>query len=412
MADQSWTRFTGTGTAPNIGAWQSLPVVDPAAARRPSKYVASPDLAAAVNVALTLGMPLLLTGEPGSGKSQLAYRLAWELGFPNPDFRALEAALQGERYSEPEFGPMKFVVKSTTEARDLFYTFDTVGRFHAAQVDAARRAAHAADPNSRASHPPQTELEANSGASVEAVNFIDYQALGLAILRAKGLQKLQRLTTSREQAFLAARHGNKISNQPVRSVVLIDEIDKAPRDVPNDILAEIEDMSFVIPELGRIEIGLDRDDQRYRPVIIITSNSERDLPPAFLRRCVYYHVPFPPFEENPKDLSATSVIQIVRSRLGDRYTDDALREPLALFRHLREKERDLAGKAPSIAELLSWLEQLHYDHFADDARTPARRLSAIAPELLVRSVQQVLLKSKDDQQQAAQLIAGWDRSRA
>ena len=409
MADQSWTRFTGTGTAPNIGAWQNLPVVDPEAPRRPAKYVASADLAAAVNVALTLGMPLLLTGEPGSGKSQLAYRLAWELGFPNPNYQKEEAERQGKSYAEPEFGPMKFVVKSTTEARDLFYTFDTVGRFHAAQVDAARFAAKSKRDTGT---PPPIEPDRNVGAPVEAVNFIDYQALGLAILRAKGMGNLQRLTVSRKQAFLAARHGEKIAPEPVRSVVLIDEIDKAPRDVPNDILAEIEDMSFVIPELGRVEIGLDHDDQRFRPVIIITSNSERDLPPAFLRRCVYYHVPFPPFEEDKTDPQGTSVLQIARSRLGDRYTDDALREPLALFRHLRNKERELAGKPPSIAELLSWLEQLHHDHFAAGARAPAGRLSEIPEALLVRSVQQVLLKSKDDQLQAKQLMRDWDNNRA
>ena len=280
---QGFTRFTGQGETP-AGGWENLPPVDRNAQRDPSKYIASSDLAAAVNVALTLGMPLLLTGEPGSGKSQLAYRIAWELGFPK----------LREHDEWPE--PLRFVVKSTTEARDLFYTFDTVGRFHAAQNQ---------NPNA-------------GGDDSQAVNFIEYQALGLAILRAKGLHGLAR---DGKAHIVGEHHRAYVSEESMRSVVLIDEIDKAPRDVPNDILAELEEMQFAIPELRREEVRIRRDDEPFRPIVIITSNNERDLPEAFLRRCVYHHLPFPDDE---------TLERIVMSRLGDRFSgfDHLLREAL------------------------------------------------------------------------------------
>lgn len=159
---------------------KDLPPVNPEALRAPENYLAPPDLAAAVDVALTLGMPLLLTGEPGSGKSALADSVAHELGLG----RAL-----------------RFVVKSDTEARDLFYHFDTVGRFHASQT---------------------READANP------CHYISFAALGKAILHAKPPSYASQILGVRAHAG----------------------IDKAPRDVPNDILVEIENMQFDIPELS------------------------------------------------------------------------------------------------------------------------------------------------------------------
>ncbi len=179
-----------------------------------------PELAAAVDVALTLGMPLLLTGEPGSGKSGLADSLAWELGL-------------GE--------PLRFPVQSDTESRDLFYRFDTVGRFHAAQ----------------------TRAPAESPAA-DAGRFISFEALGRAILLAKPVAI---------EAALGLPPGSLgHPGAPCRSVVLIDEIDKAPRDVPNDILVEIERMEFGVPELrvgdGQpVRVALGADENRYRPIV-------------------------------------------------------------------------------------------------------------------------------------------------
>lgn len=134
-------KYKGQG-AQQPDAVDKLPIVDPLALRSPQAYRASSDLAAAVNVALTLGMPLLLTGEPGSGKSGLADSLAWELA----------------AHDDKAPKPLRFVVKSDTQARDLFYRFDTVGRFHASQTPDAD-----SDPR----------------------QFISFAALGKAILHAK-----------------------------------------------------------------------------------------------------------------------------------------------------------------------------------------------------------------------------------
>jgi len=381
------TRFNGKSTAQQLG-WENLPVVNPQALTRPDKYLASDELGAAVNVALTLGMPLLLTGEPGSGKSQLAYRLAWEFGFPNPEYKRQEAQAQGDKYSEPKHKPLRFAVKSTTEARDLFYTFDTVGRFHAAQVRAA---------NSNAGSPENApEARTPSDSSADAINFIDYQALGLAILRAKGIRGV-------ESELITDHHRKKLTEEPIRSVVLIDEIDKAPRDVPNDILTEIEDMSFTIPELGRKEIRIEGEDQAYRPVVIITSNSERDLPEAFLRRCVYYHLPFPEFDGGD---GRVTVRDIVESRMGDRFKDDFLNRALLLFRHVRENQDDL-NKPPSMAELLNWLDFLYHEYLDEQARRRIERFNQIPENELIRSVRQTLLKTSEDQQRSAELMDGW-----
>jgi MoxR-like ATPase len=286
--------------------WKNLPVADIDQLKDPAHYLAPPGLAAAVNVALELGMPLLLTGDPGCGKSRLADSLAWELGFPGA--RAL-----------------RFVVTSETVKRDLFYEFDAVGRFRAARDSGETR------------H--------------QARHFIKYNALGLAILRANGGGNARYKDLMREQDW------QQLPQPGERSVVLIDEIDKAPREVPNDLLTQIEDLSFSVPELlydGEIRL----EDERMRPVIVITSNSERDLPPAFLRRCIYYHVELPPFQSADKagkaDAAAVTIERIVAERLGSRFSgrDRLLAEALDLFRHFRNSGLE---QKPSLGELLAWL---------------------------------------------------------
>lgn len=359
--------YTGRGGRdPSIR--DRLPTVDPYALRRPEYYRASPELTAAVDVALTLGMPLLLTGEPGSGKSGLADSLAWEIGLGDV---------------------LKFSVKSDTESRDLFYRFDTVGRFHAAQTKPGDDAA--LDPN----------------------RFITFAALGKAILLAKDRAKLIELGLKDHVAVDA--QGQR------RSVVLIDEIDKAPRDVPNDMLTEIEDMHFDIPELAdgsrsMVRIGLDQDENRYRPIVIFTSNSEKALPDPFLRRCVYHHLGFPPFKADAQNENVVTVESIVQARLGDRYSPDGkiagqVVSALRFVRYLRQDRHGLE-RLPTLAEILNWLDYLMPQRIKSSewfmlAALDTGNPDANGRERLIGSIKCLLLKTAPDQDKAGKLFADW-----
>jgi MoxR-like ATPase len=320
--------YVGDGTRKPSDTDFKLPVSRRTQLLQAEKYLADPGLVDACNVALLLGQPLLLTGEPGTGKTLFAYSLAWELQL-------------GE--------PLKFETKSTSMARDLFYSYDALRRFQDIQSGVNDK---------------------------QALDYLHYNALGEAILR------------TYDPADVAAWLPPKlIHTGKHRSVVLIDEVDKAPRDFPNDILNELEHLYFHVPELDNARITADL---ALQPIVILTSNSEKDLPDAFLRRCIYYNIPFP-----NRDRLET----IVLNRLGSIIEKSAfLDDALDLFTELRHPTRGLRKK-PAIAELLSWLISLC--EISPGGINPLTRR-----EILKRSLAPVA-KTDSDQARAQEIVQQW-----
>ena len=329
----SFLFYHGDGRGRQSQGVSKLPISQRSQLLKPDKYIADQGLRDACNVALMLGQPLLLTGEPGTGKTQFAYSFAWELGFAPP---------------------LKFETKSDSTARDLFYTYDALKRFQDIQ----------------------------SGLhSSKVQNYITYQALGLAVLLTKAVDEVEHLLPDDFQL-----------PKQQRSVVLVDEIDKASRDFPNDLLNELDQLYFRIPELGNVKVEAALELQ---PVVIITSNSEKDLPDAFLRRCVYYNISFP----EPERLA-----EIITSRLG-LYTDSNnafLKTALDLFYRLRAPENGLRKK-PATAELLGWLMSLQ--QFTQDSQNPLAQ-----PEIIFRTLSS-LVKTAEDQSKAKGLVEQWIQER-
>ena len=225
-------------------------------------YVASPELMASVNVAMALEKPLLIKGEPGTGKTMLAQAIAQSLG------REL----------------LIWNIKSTTKAQEGLYLYDTIQRLYDSQF------------------------------GEEGVDDIGHYI------------KLGKLG----EAF-------KAENQPV---LLIDEIDKADLEFPNDLLWELDQMEFYIHETKETIKATKR------PIVIITSNAEKELPDAFLRRCIFHYIEFP-----DKELME----EIVRVHFPD-LQDNLLKECMEQFYWIRSL-RDIRKK-PSTSELVDWIQAL------------------------------------------------------
>jgi MoxR-like ATPase len=298
---------------------------------RGANYRASAALENAINVAAALGRPLLVSGEPGCGKTELGFSVARKLGIPAVRF---------------------FSVKSDAEAGRLFYSYDTVGRFHAAQIKQAGVA----------------QAEAELSQSIDPRNFVEYQALGRAILDAHEMGDVSHL--------FGALYS--YPSQPRRSVVVIDEIDKAPRDFPNDVLNEIDQFWFRVPELAWgsqravPETPRKRIRREFRPFVVITSNSERQLPDAFLRRCIFHHITFP---------DQDTLRAIVDNRLAAMGITPPPEDVGHVIDLVVRARRERLEKPPGTAELLDFVQAVCAHASEAPQQAWASRFAACIPAL-------------------------------
>ncbi|MEM6967516.1 MAG: MoxR family ATPase [Bacteroidota bacterium] len=272
-------------------------------------YILDDKLAKAINVAMKFAQPLLLTGEPVTGKTLLAKHLAWLLHQQTKD------AKEGE----PKFAaaPLKFNTKTTSSARDLFYTYDAIGHFQDANI---KRDA--------------------SDEKKSTKDFLTLQALGKAIVLSQKQSDYGNVFKMGSDDKFESSH-----------VVLIDEIDKAPRDFTNDLLNEIENKEFEVKELDgkKIKKGA-KNNQRI--VIIMTSNSEKNLPEAFLRRCVFYHIGFPQGKE---------MLEILYAQLPKDISQTVKDNVSKIETYFQELRKEAIRKKPATAELVAFVKLLNED---------------------------------------------------
>ncbi|TKW68699.1 MAG: MoxR family ATPase [Paracoccus denitrificans] len=262
-------------------------------------YVAPPDLTMAVNAAITLERPLLVKGEPGTGKTELARQVAASLDLPIIEWN----------------------VKSTTKAQQGLYEYDAVSRLRDSQLGDVR--VH------------------------DVGNYIRKGKLW--------------------QAFEASG----------KTVLLIDEIDKADIEFPNDLLQELDRMEFHVYETGQTVTAV------HRPVVIITSNNEKELPDAFLRRCFFHYIRFPDAQV------LSNIVGVHYPGLKQRLLDEALRQ----FFEIREVPG--LKKKPSTSELLDWLKLILAEDLSpeDLKREPNEMLPKLHGALL-KNEQDVALFEK------------------
>ncbi len=267
-----------------------------------SSYIATDDLMMAVNAAVTLERPILVKGEPGTGKTQLAIEVARSLGKPLYEWH----------------------IKSTTKAQQGLYEYDAVARLRDSQLGDDR--VH------------------------DIANYI---------MRGKIWEAFE----SEEQP-----------------VLLIDEIDKADIEFPNDLLRELDRMEFYVYETKRLV------EARHRPIIVITSNNEKELPDAFLRRCFFHYIKFP----DPDTMA--EIVDVHFPNLKKHLLAEALN---AFY-----KVRDVRGlkKKPSTSELLDWIKLLLAEDIPPEALRGEDSRNAIPP------LYGALLKNEQDVHLFEQLV--------
>ena len=270
-------------------------------------YLPEPGLKKALNLAIALRRPLLLEGEPGCGKTRVAAALVYEL--------SCKRLGQNKKPADQSDWWNFYVwnVTSTSRAQDGLYSFDAVGRLRDAQLMGTNPARL------------QQFLGEEDAASLQ--------------------ERMQDKTKYREFGPL----GEALREKTHRPVLLIDEIDKADSDFPNDLLLELDELRFRIPETDE-PIGPPQPENA--PIVIITSNREKPLPEAFLRRCLYYYVPFP----KPETLK-----RIITARFGERIAkkEQIVEQALAQFDEIHKLlEQQPGSRPPGTSELLEFLTAL------------------------------------------------------
>lgn len=271
-------------------------------------YLPEPGLKKALNLAVALQRPLLLEGEPGCGKTRLAASLVYEL-----TYKKLGQIPNADTPEEDWWNFYIWNVTSTSRAQEGLYTFDAVGRLRDAQLMGT-------NPDRLQEFVGKTEATDLKQRMKDKTKYLEFGPLGQAL-----------------------------QDQTCRPVMLIDEIDKADSDFPNDLLLQLDELRFDIPETGE---QVKPPAAANKPIILITSNREKPLSEAFLRRCLYYYVPFP---------GEPTLRKIITARFGEKATQKKEVVTLALekFKTVYDLLKTQPGsRPPGTSELLEFLTAL------------------------------------------------------